>query len=48
MPDMNQSLRALAILADADHQAFLASGTVARYAREGGGDRRHFAKPCTA
>jgi LmbE family N-acetylglucosaminyl deacetylase len=35
MSDMNQRLRVLAILADADHEAFLASATAARCAAEG-------------
>jgi LmbE family N-acetylglucosaminyl deacetylase len=35
MSDMNQSLRVLAILPDADHAAFLASATAVRCAAEG-------------
>jgi hypothetical protein len=35
MSNMNQSLRALAILADADHEAFLAGAMAARCAAEG-------------
>ena len=35
MSNMNQSLRVLAILADADHEAFLAGATAARCAAEG-------------
>jgi LmbE family N-acetylglucosaminyl deacetylase len=35
MSDMHQSLRVLAILAEADHEAFLASATAARGTAEG-------------
>jgi hypothetical protein len=46
MSDTNQSLRVLAILADADHEAFLASGTAA--ARPKVWDCRHFPEHCTS